>query len=177
MGHPLVQTPNLDQLAESSVVFDNAFCQSPVCMASRASVLTGRYPCAVRVRGMGILPSSETTFPEVLQRTGFRTAAFGKGHLTPELYTLQQLKSDRPTLDLRRFAEDGLLGPMSELEKTGKRDACIDDAKQLLANAASRVTACITDSNNMMWAEPKNRTVADKVQVEVLEALMPLRNL
>ena len=114
MGHPLVQTPNLDRLAESSVVFDNAFCQSPVCMASRASVLTGRYPCAVRVRGMGILPPSETTFPEVLQRTGFRTAAFGKVHLTPEQYTQQQLQSNSPTLDLRRFAEDGLIGPVSD---------------------------------------------------------------
>jgi len=114
MGHPLVQTPNLDQLAESSVVFENAFCQSPVCMASRASVITGRYPSAVHVRGMGILPQSETTFPEVLQRAGFRTAAFGKVHLTPEQYTLHQLKSDRPTLDLRRFAEDGLLGPITD---------------------------------------------------------------
>ena len=114
MGHPLVQTPNLDRLAESSVVFDNTFCQSPVCMASRASVFTGRYPCAARVRGMGILPPSETAFPEVLQRAGFRTAAFGKVHLTPEQYTLQELKSHSPILDLRRFAEDGLLGPVPD---------------------------------------------------------------
>lgn len=114
MGHPVVQTPNLDRLAESSVVFENAFCQSPACMASRACVFTGRYPTAVRVRGMGVLPPSETTFPEVLQRAGFKTAAFGKVHLTPEQYTLEQLKSNRPTLDLRRFAEDGLLGPISD---------------------------------------------------------------
>lgn len=114
MGHPLVQTPYLDRLAESSVVFDNTFCQSPVCMASRASVFTGRYPCAARVRGMGILPPSETAFPEVLQRAGFRTAAFGKVHLTPEQYTLQALKSHSPILDLRRFAEDGLLGPVPD---------------------------------------------------------------
>ncbi len=114
MKHPLVQTPNLDKLAESGVVFENAFCQSPVCMASRASVFTGRYPGTVRVRGMGILPSSETTFPEVLQRHGFKTAAFGKIHFTPEQYTLQKLKSDRPILDLRQFSEDGMLGPITD---------------------------------------------------------------
>ena len=114
MGHPVVQTPHLDRLAESSVVFDNAFCQSPVCMASRASLLTGRYPGAVRVRGMGVLPPSETTFPEVLQRNGYRTGAFGKVHLTPEQYTLQQLHTDVPTLDWREFAEHGLLTPIAD---------------------------------------------------------------
>jgi arylsulfatase len=112
MGHPVVQTPNLDRLAESSVVFDNAFCQSPVCMASRAVLFTGRYPSAVRVRGMGILPPTETTFPEVLQCNGYQTAAFGKVHLTPELYTLNQLKRDVPSLDLQDFAPESMIAPI-----------------------------------------------------------------
>lgn len=114
MGHPVVQTPNLDRLAESGVVFDNAFCQSPVSMASRAALFTGRYPAAVRVRGMGLLPPSETTFPEVLQRAGYGTGAFGKVHLTPEQYTLKQLQSDVPTLDRRRFADDSLIAPIAD---------------------------------------------------------------
>lgn len=111
MGHPVAQTPNLDRLAGSGVVFERAFCQSPVCMASRAVLFTGRYPAAIRVRGMGVLPPTETTFAEVLQRSGYQTAAFGKVHLTPELYTLHQLGSEVPTLDWRRFAADGLLHP------------------------------------------------------------------
>ena len=114
MGHPLAQTPNLDRLAASSVVFDNAFCQSPVCMASRAVLFTGRYPATIGVRGMGILPPTETTLPEVLQRYGYRTGAFGQVHLTPELYTCHQLKSDVPTLDLRRFAKDSLIAPITD---------------------------------------------------------------
>jgi len=114
MGNPVVLTPNLDRLAESGVVFENAFCQSPVCMASRAVLFTGRYPAAVRVRGMGVLPPSETTFAEVLQRQGFRTAAFGKVHLTPEQYTLQELHTDVPTLDWRRFSEHGQIEPPPE---------------------------------------------------------------
>ena len=112
MGHPSVQTPNLDRIAREGVLFENAFCQSPAFMASRASLLTGRYPAAVRVRGMGILPPDETTTPELFQRNGYRTAAFGKVHLTPELYTLRVLKSEKPILDWRAFAGEACLRPV-----------------------------------------------------------------
>ncbi len=43
-GHPLVRTPNLDQLANEGVRFENAYCASPLCCPSRASMVTGRYP-------------------------------------------------------------------------------------------------------------------------------------
>lgn len=111
-GHPVAQTPNLDRIAREGVVFEKAFCQSPACMASRASLFTGRYPAAVRVRGMGILPPEETTTPEVFQRNGYRTGAFGKVHLTPELYTRQVLKSEKPILDWRAFAGEARLRPI-----------------------------------------------------------------
>ncbi len=112
MGHPTVQTPNIDSIAAAGTVFENAFCQSPVCMASRASIFTGRYPSAVRVPGMGILPPAETTFPEVLRRHGFHTAAFGKVHFTPELYTLNELHKDVPSLDWRDFSEEAGIPPI-----------------------------------------------------------------
>ncbi len=111
MGHTVVQTPHLDRLASEGAVFEQAFCQSPVCMASRASLMTGRYPEAVRVRGMGLLPPQETTLSELLRRGGWRTGAFGKVHLTPEQYTLETLKSDVPTLDWRQFGEAAVLAP------------------------------------------------------------------
>ncbi|MCG2660456.1 MAG: sulfatase-like hydrolase/transferase [Kiritimatiellae bacterium] len=113
-GHPVVKTPHLDSLAATGVVFENAFCQSPACMASRASLFTGRYPTTVRVRGMGVLPPVETTFPEVLRRRGYRTGAFGKVHLTPEQYTLNELHEDTPTLDWRRFAKDAGIPPIPD---------------------------------------------------------------
>ena len=120
MGHPAIQTPNLDRMAAEGIVFESAFCQSPVCMASRAALFTGRYPATVRVRGMGILPPQETTFPEVLKRHGYRTGAFGKVHLTPELYVLNQLRSEVPILDWRRFVEPAKLTPIVE-------DPCKED--------------------------------------------------
>ncbi|TBL79848.1 sulfatase-like hydrolase/transferase [Paenibacillus thalictri] len=42
-GHPVVKTPNLDKLADNGVRFTNAYCNSPVCVPSRASLATGRY--------------------------------------------------------------------------------------------------------------------------------------
>ena len=40
-GHPLVETPNLDRIAARGVVFENAYCGSPVCVPGRSSMMTG----------------------------------------------------------------------------------------------------------------------------------------
>lgn len=42
-GHPFVKTPNIDRLAASGTTFSNAYCNSPICVPSRASLATGRY--------------------------------------------------------------------------------------------------------------------------------------
>ncbi|WP_310831429.1 sulfatase-like hydrolase/transferase [Paenibacillus pedocola] len=43
-GHPIVKTPNLDELARQGVFFSNAYTSSPICVPARASLATGRYP-------------------------------------------------------------------------------------------------------------------------------------
>src|SRR3546814_12508451 len=52
-GNDHVETPHLDRLAKQGVLFERAFCQSPVCTPSRASFLTGRYPRTTRCRQNG----------------------------------------------------------------------------------------------------------------------------
>lgn len=104
-GNPIVRTPNLDRLAAGGIVFEHMFVQTPVCMASRGSIFTGRYPRSIRVRSMGVLPPTEITLAEELQRAGYATGLMGKLHFTPMGFTLQQLKTDYETNDATPYLE------------------------------------------------------------------------
>ncbi|MBI3974356.1 MAG: sulfatase-like hydrolase/transferase [Chloroflexi bacterium] len=124
MGNAIVRTPNFDRLAARGVVFENAFVQSPVCMASRAAIHTGRYPRSTRVRSMGLLPPEEITLAEALKRAGYVTGTFGKLHLTSMGYTLYDLGDDHEIDDARPFLEPcGIL-------TTGMVAAAADPCKQ-----------------------------------------------
>lgn len=131
MGHPIVRTPHLDDLAARGTVFDNAFTQCPVCMASRAAILTGRYPRTAGVPSMGLLPPTEVTLAGSLRHAGYRTGMFGKLHLTPQQYTREVLGLDRPVIDAGWF-----LGPAgidtpwmrSALEDPDRRNYGFDEA-------------------------------------------------
>ncbi len=85
-GNRRVRTPNIDRLAAGGVCFDRAYCNSPVCTASRQSLLTGRYPRSIGVtRLQTALPDAEVTMAETLREAGFATAAIGKMHFNSEL--------------------------------------------------------------------------------------------
>ncbi len=87
-GHPMVQSPQLDQLAAKGVRFNAAYCQYPLCSPSRASFLTGRRPNANGVlrnpRDGGISPHfrqyipNTVTLPELFKRNGYFVARVGK---------------------------------------------------------------------------------------------------
>ena len=83
-GNPVLQTPRLDALAESGVVFDPFYAQ-PVCSPTRAALMTGRHALRVGVmdtqNGNAILPPDEVTIAEALQDGGYTTGLFGKWHL------------------------------------------------------------------------------------------------
>ena len=80
-GDPVVRTPNLDSLAAKGVLFRSAYCQSPICVPSRMSFLTGRQPSDIRVWGNGdTLPSDVPTFAHALGAGGYETALIGRMH-------------------------------------------------------------------------------------------------
>lgn len=83
-GNPAARTPNLDALAANGARLDNHIVANPICMPSRASLFTGRFPSAHHVWTNGVpLPASERTLPQLFQQLGYDTASFGKLHLTP----------------------------------------------------------------------------------------------
>ncbi|MFN2203476.1 MAG: sulfatase-like hydrolase/transferase [Caldilineaceae bacterium] len=80
-GDPLVQTPNLDRLAAEGVVFDNVYCASPICVPSRMSMLTGRYPYQNEVwTNEHVLDSGIPTLAHAMGAAGYRPALAGRMH-------------------------------------------------------------------------------------------------
>lgn len=89
-GNPVVQTPHLDELAADGIRFDNAFCTSASCSASRSAILTGlhnhtngtyghthdqhHFSCFETIRSL----------PARLNEAGYRTGRVGKKHFAPD---------------------------------------------------------------------------------------------
>ena len=80
-GNPIIRTPHIDRLAGEGIRFERAFVTTPICAASRASILTGTYerthtytftkPPLARA-------FTDISFPVRLRRAGYRTGFVGK---------------------------------------------------------------------------------------------------
>lgn len=76
-GH--MHTPNLDALAERGVIFDSAYCDSPLCVPSRASFVTGRHVHQIHCWDNGSpFDDSWPTFGHRLEEQGVPVTTFGK---------------------------------------------------------------------------------------------------
>jgi choline-sulfatase len=85
MGGRLVRTPNLDALAARGATFDATYCQSPMCVPSRLSFLTGKYCWRIGAwSNAEPVPSGETSIMRFLGWHGYRTASIGKMHFLGE---------------------------------------------------------------------------------------------
>jgi len=104
-GNAYARTPNIDRLAAESTRFTRHIASNPVCMPSRASLMTGLYPPGHGVWTNGVAlnrqeyarvtPAAPTweidvvpqplTLADVYSRAGYDTVSFGKLHLTPDL--------------------------------------------------------------------------------------------
>jgi len=81
MGNPDVQTPNLDRLAQAGAVFDNTYCTTAICMASRAQIMTGLYEFTTGTNfDHGNMRHTlwQQSYPVLLKQAGYRTGFAGK---------------------------------------------------------------------------------------------------
>jgi N-acetylglucosamine-6-sulfatase len=139
--HPWLKTPNLDRLAKGGVHVQNAFVTTALCSPSRASILTGQYVHAHGVTdNVTALPPGLTTFPQVLQKHGYKTALIGKWHMGGD--------SDEPRPGFDRWVSFRGQGKYVDptINRDGKRedmkgyvtDILADEAKQFIGENANQ---------------------------------------
>ena len=86
-GNNQIEMPNLNRLAEESIVFDQAYVSQPVCTPSRSTLLTGLYPHTNGCTENNIPLRPETAcLPEMLKAGEYVCGHFGKWHLGDELF-------------------------------------------------------------------------------------------
>ena len=79
MGYPGAYTPNIDRLAAGGVIFRNAYCNSPICVPSRASMWSGRHIHNIKAwNNFKGLSKEDTTFQDILEANGYTVGIAGR---------------------------------------------------------------------------------------------------
>lgn len=114
VGHPVVETPNIDRLAGEGLNFSRTYCQGPLCIPARASFLSERY-----VRDHGVsdfryeIPVETPTFMHSMKAAGYHTACVGKMHFHRPEYGGRT--SDKLT-EMRAHGFDDVIDIMGKTE-------------------------------------------------------------
>ena len=78
-GHPFVQTPNMERLAEMGTVYESHYCPSPLCMPSLSSFIAGRWVHDIQTyNNCGIFSVDTPSYGQVLDKQGVHSVFFGK---------------------------------------------------------------------------------------------------
>jgi len=129
-GNPHIHTPHLDALAATGACFSHAYCNCPVCMPSRQSMLSGQYPSAVGTTCNGIeMPLNIPIIPSILAPYGYATANLGKLHFLN--HSARDHREPHPTYGFDRLV-------------VSDEPGCYDDAyiKWVERQAPEMIEAC-----------------------------------
>ena len=112
-GNAQIKTPHIDRLANSGVVFDRAYCESPICLPARVTMITGKKSVH---HGVTLHNSSmrdgENTLGDVLQGHGYRTHFVGKPHFKSQ----QHRGTEESIADWKDGKFEGWNGPYAGFE-------------------------------------------------------------
>lgn len=139
-GHPFVQTPNLDRLAEQGTLFEQCHIQNPVCSPCRCSFATGQYPHTNGHRTLwNLVKPYEHNLFRYMKEAGFDVWVYGKNDLfAAESIPLStdvfvELQAEHPPTEKPQSAtgniDDFLLEPMK----------CGDDGVKDYANVMAGI--------------------------------------
>jgi arylsulfatase A-like enzyme len=141
MGNTIIQTPEVDRLAERGVTFTNAFVTTSICMTSRASIFLGQYARTHKINDFAtpFTPRAVRQYlPAVLRRAGYHAGFIGKygvGNQMPE----DEFDYWRGFPGQGRYFPDGEPGPHLT-ERMG------DQALQFFETAPSNKPFCLSIS-------------------------------
>jgi len=134
-GHPVIETPNIDNLANTGMKLTNFYAAAPVCSPSRVGLLTGRSPNKAGVydfivsgrkkrddnRDMVHLQAYEETIPARLKSVGYDTCLVGKWHCSSLFNSKEQPKPNELGFDYW-FATHNNASPSHENPKNFVRN-------------------------------------------------------
>ena len=134
-GNDSIDTPHIDRLAASGVLFENAATVTPLTLPAHSSIFTGTYPAyhGVRDNGGYYLGHEQTTLAEVLKENGWATGAFVGAFVLDSRWGLDQ-GFDRyfDDFDFSQFKELSL----SSVERRG--DAVLEAALEWMSSVRGR---------------------------------------
>ncbi len=87
MGNPIINTPNMDDMAKNGVLFKNAFVTTSICASSRASIFAGQWTRRHKINNFGTHFSEAAlaqTYPMLLREAGYRLGFIGKYGVGPK---------------------------------------------------------------------------------------------
>ena len=110
LGHPVVQTPQLDALAARGTAFEAAYAQAPICTPSRVCCFSGRYVHAHGAWWNGVPVSRpRVLLPQLLRSAGYHTGLIGKLHFLPQAerhgFDYSELHEEKLPVELSAYAQ------------------------------------------------------------------------
>jgi arylsulfatase A-like enzyme len=154
-GNKLIQTPTIDHLATEGVRFENFFCETPICSASRATIMTG---LSQRTHGFNFgEPKIDekyiaTSYPAYLKANGYRTGFTGK-------FGFGYAKNDKKEqFDFYKpYDRNPYLKKMPDGSLRHETDLCADAAVEFIKTNPKDKPFCLSVSFNASHAEDNDR--------------------